>query len=360
MFRLRRKRNTFHVDGQPRRSRKKLWLISVPIALIVAVIVTAGVWYTQNIRPVDLQNGTEGSQVVSIREGTTDDEISTTLEEMGLIRSAVAYRLYVRFNGLQGQMQAGGYELSPQMSVATIAKKLTTGDVAITLLTILPAQRIDQIEEVFLEAGYTQDEITTALNPENYSGHPALADLPELSGLEGYLYPETFHVTPTTPLQEVIEQSLDLTAAVLTPQLVSDLQTAHGLDVHQAVIMASIVEREVSNPEDRTKVAQVFVKRYKQNIALGSDPTALFGALLFGIEPSVFADTPYNTRLYPGLPPGPINNVSAESLRAVAYPADTDFLFFVSGDDGNTYFSNTQAEHEALAAEHCIELCRSY
>ena len=257
-------------------------------------------------------------------------------------------------------VQAGSYSLSPQMTVQEIVDILVSGKVNTELVTILPAQRLEQIEESFLEAGYSSQEVIEALDPDNYSGHPVLVDKPPVATLEGYLYPESFQVTESTPLQAVIEQSLDQLDEAFTDEVKESLRVRHGLTLHEAIILASIVEREVSNPADRTKVAQVFLKRYKENISLGSDPTALYGALLFGIEPSVFADTPYNTRLYAGLPPGPINNVSADSLRAVAFPASTDFLFFVSGDDGNTYFSNTQAEHEALTAEHCIELCRSY
>lgn len=341
-----------------RRSRK--WLLALLIPLVVLIVAGAYgfFWYSRNIQAVDLND--TSTSTITINEGATEDFVSTELEREGLIRSAAAYRLFVRINNEQGQMQAGGYELSPSMSVAEIVSIFTDGRIAVELVTILPAQRLDQIEADFAEAGFSESEIQEALDPNTYAGHPALADKPSLASLEGYLYPESFQRTETTPLTAIVRQSLDETAKLLSPQLKADLAANHGLSPHEAIILASIVEREVSKSEDRKIVAQVFLKRYKQGISLGSDPTALFGARLFGLEPSVRADTPYNTRIYAGLPPGPINNISAESLQAVAYPADTDFLFFVSGDDGNTYFSNTQAEHEALAAKHCIELCKSY
>lgn len=348
--------------GQPVRLRsvKKwlLWLLGVPIFALVIVGGHGAYWYQKNIQPLDRLDNT--TVMITVEEGNTEDSISTLLEQKNIIRSATAYRLYVRINNVQGQMQAGGYELSPSMSVPDIVARFTEGNIALGYITILPARRLDQLEAAFLDAGYSQDEVIKALDPKQYASHPSLADKPASASLEGYLYPETFQVTPSTPLSAIIELSLDETAKVLTPQLKEDLRTRHGLTVHEAILLASIVEREVSNPEDRTKVAQVFLKRYKEGIPLGSDPTALFGAVLFGLEPSVRADTPYNTRIYAGLPPGPINNISADSLRAVAYPADTDYLFFVSGDDGKTYFSYTQSEHEALTAEHCTELCKSY
>jgi len=90
---------------------------------------------------------------------------------------------------------------------------------------------------------------------------------------------------------------------------------------------------------------------------LGSDVTAFYGAFIDGEEPSVFHDSPYNTRLYEGFPPGPISNVSEVSLQAVANPSKTDYLYFVAGDDGKTYFSRTNEEHEALTEQHCKTLC---
>jgi len=340
-----------------RRRRFRFALIGLLFLLILTVVLSVG-WYYQSIKPY--KPGEESTKIVTVDPGATEDFIGTKLEDEEIIRSAIAYRLYLRLTRNQGTLQAGDYELSPSMSVAEVVGTLSKGEIKTTLFTILPARRIDQLEAQFKEAGYSEAEIIEALDADSYKGHPALADKPDSASLEGYLYPESFQIIPSTPLKEIIKLSLDEMAEVLTPFLKADLQTNHGLTPHQAIILASVVEREVSNPEDRGKVAQVFLKRYKENIALGSDPTALFGAVLFGLEPSVFTDTPYNTRLYPGLPPGPINNVSIESLRAVADPAETDFLFFVSGDDGNTYFSNTQAEHEALAAQYCIELCRSY
>ncbi len=133
--------------------------------------------------------------------------------------------------------------------------------------------------------------------------------------------------------------------------------TKRGLTVHQGVILASITEQEVSNASDRPVVAQVFLKRMQDGMQLGSDVTAFYGAIIAGKEPTVFYDSPYNTRIHNGLPPGPISNVSASSLQAIANPAGTNYVYFVAGDDGKTYFSNTLAEHEALTKEHCKKLC---
>ena len=120
----------------------------------------------------------------------------------------------------------------------------------------------------------------------------------------------------------------------------------------------SLVQQEVGDTEVQKQVAQVFLKRLKEDIQLGSDVTFFYAAELTGEDPSPSLDNPYNTRLYKGLPPGPIGTVTRGSLNAVANPAKGDFLFFVAGDDGNTYFSKTLEEHNANVKKHCIELCK--
>jgi UPF0755 protein len=335
-------------------SFKKLMILF----FIFGIVIVSSIfyWYRASLRPVSTS---EDVVVVTVEQGMNEAQIAAVLKSKGLIRSAFAYEIHARLSGQIGKMQAGGYKLSKNLTVGQILNKFTNGEVAVDLLTFLPAQRLDQIKSALKEKGYSESAIETALDPKQYEGHPVLVDKPPLASLEGYIYPESFQITTSTPLETVIMAALDELDRALTP----DIRKAYadrGLNLHQAITLASIVEREVGNSADREIVAQVFLTRYERGIALGSDPTALYGALQYNLEPSVYADTPYNTRLYPGLPPGPINNTGVLALRAVAFPANTDYLFFVSGDDGKTYFSKTLQEHEALTAKHCIKLCQSY
>jgi UPF0755 protein len=145
-------------------------------------------------------------------------------------------------------------------------------------------------------------------------------------------------------------------------QLTPDLRTAfanEGLSTYQGIILASMVEQEANKTADRQQVAQVFLSRLKQNMTLGSDVTAFYGAILAGQAKSTKYDSPYNTLIYKGLPPTPISNVSAVSLQAAAHPASTDWLYFVAGDDGTIYFSKTYEEHQQLIDQYCHKLCGS-
>jgi UPF0755 protein len=333
--------------------RRLLIIIGLLIAITVAATIIVRQKYNDGLKPVSVSTT---SQEVTIKSGATVAQIAAILEEKRLIRSAWAFKLYVSSKEVRGALQAGTYAIEPSQSVPEIVAQLTHGRIATSLVTILPGQRLDQIRTRFEKDGFTRADIDAALDPARYKGHPALVDLPNGASLEGYLYPESFQKSASTDPKGIISQSLDAMQQRLTAERRSAF-TRQNLSAHQAVILASILEKEVSKPGDRAQVAQVFLKRLRQNMKLQSDVTAFYGAVIAGAEPSVVYDSPYNTYLHAGLPAGPISNVSESSLEAVAHPAGTDWLYFVAGDDGSTYFSKTLAEHEALTKEHCKRLC---
>src|SRR5262249_5328923 len=146
----------------------------------------------------------------------------------------------------------------------------------------------------------------------------------------------------------------------MNTQLTPDLRSAfaaEGLSTYKGVILASIIEQEVSTSGDRAQAAQVFLTRLEIGMPLGSDVTAYYGSIAAGLSPSLSYDSPYNTLIHSGLPPTPISNVNTAALQAAAHPASTDFLYFVTGDDGVTHFSHTLEEHQAATAQYCHKLC---
>jgi len=337
--------------------------LSVVLVILATLVVLAGAsaigvryWYQQQLAPL---SKTSSQIIVNIPTGASVKQIALLLEQQKVIKSARAFEWYVRNNDLRDSLQAGQYALDPSQSVGDIANVISKGKVQQNRFTILPAQRIDQIRAAFLKAGYSETAVDAALNPSNYKNHPALVAKPTNASLEGYLYPETFQTTSTTTPTEIVKQSLDEMAQALTPDLIDQFQK-QGLGIHQAVTLASIVEQEVPSGGDRRMVAQVFLNRLRAGIALGSDVTYHYAAVITGQQATPFIDSPYNTRKYAGLPPGPISNVSKSSLNAVANPSPNDYLFFVAGDDGKTYFSKTQAEHDALTRQYCKVLCSTY
>jgi len=339
------------------RADKKRWIILISVAIAVLLLVGSIVgfrkYYDQNLGPVSTS---QKAVTITIEEGSTLNEIASILHKNGLIRSERIFSQYVRSQSLQDQLQAGTYSLTPSQDVQEITTVLTRGNIVKNLFTILPGQRLDQIKSAMINDGFDATEVEASFNPDLYKDHPALVDKPAGASLEGYLYPESFQKTAETAPQTVIKQSLDEMASRLTPGLRAAF-VAQGLNVYKGIILASIVEKEVSNPQDRPIVAQVFLKRLREGIKLQSDATAPYGAVLAGEQPKLTYNSPYNTYNREGLPPTPISNVSAVSLQAVANPAGSDWLYFVSGDDGTTYFSKTLEEHEKLTEQYCKRLC---
>ncbi|MDB5185930.1 MAG: Endolytic murein transglycosylase [Candidatus Saccharibacteria bacterium] len=346
--------NSYKVAGKNRRwPRVVLFLAILFIVASLGTIFAVRKTYVENLHPV---SASQKSQLITIPEGSTVKEIGVNLEKTGVIRASWAFEWYVRNNSLRDKLQAGTYTLRPNQSTEEIANILTGGHVATDYVTILPAQRIDQIRQSLVGSGFTEQAVDKALKPVQYENHPALVDKPRGASLEGYLYPETFQKNATTLPETTIKSSLDQMQKYLTPELRAKI-VSQGLTVHQGIILASIVEQEVSDAGDKKTVAQVFLKRLKENIPLQSDPTAFYGAILAGQKPTLTFKSAYNTYDNLGLPPTPISNVSAASLQAVANPSGTSYLYFVAGDDGKTYFSNTLKEHEQLTQQHCKELC---
>lgn len=335
--------------------RRLLIVLLVGLAVVLAATITARQVYYQNLQPVDSES--QQTQEFTVELGATADEIASQLESAGLIRSAWAFKLYVSSKQARSDLQAGTYSLSPAQNVNSIVSQLTHGEVTTDLITILPGQRLAQVREGLINNGFSEAEVDQALEPGAYGDHPALVDKPKDASLEGYIYPETFQKTDSTTAQDVIRRSLDEMNKQLTPHL-RNAYAQRGLSTFEGIILASIVEREAANAEDRTQVAQVYLKRLKEGMRLEADPTAHYGAHLAGAELTVRFPSAYNTYMHEGLPPGPISNVSAGSLQAVAQPADTDWLYFVAGDDGQTHFSKTLEEHELNTERYCTELCR--
>jgi len=341
-------------------TKKRHWPRRIlALALILFAVVAAGGigvqrWYVMNLEPV---SSSTAKHYVTISSGATLNQIAGQLKDVGLIRSDQAFIWYVSVHNKRDALQAGTYSLTPNMSTPQIAQLMIEGKVATDLVTILPAQRLDQIRQAFIKSGFNASAVDAALEPSQYrSAYPALADNPSTATLEGFLYPDSFQKTASTDPKAIIEESLSEMQDHLTPDIRAGF-AARGLTVYQGVTLASIVEQEVPSQNDRNQAAQVFLKRLSIGMALGSDVTAYYGAIHDGLAPSLSYDSPYNTRLHTGLPPGPISNVSGSSLQAVAHPANTDWLYFVAGDDGVTHFAKTEDEHNDNVSKYCHKLC---
>jgi UPF0755 protein len=348
---------TYTANRQRRRLPRRVWLVVVGL-IILLIVAVAGVRhvYYDNLNPVSSDQKTV---IVTIPSGSSVKQIASILHDQRLIRSAWAFEWYAHSKELSSKLQAGTYALSPSENIPTIAQTLTKGKVATRLVTIIPGKRLDQVRADLINDGFSPTAVDNALLPSRYADLPVLAYKPgSINTLEGLLFPDSFQRNADTDPAVIVRESLIEMGKKLTP----DLQAAfakQGLSPYQGLTLASIVEQEIANPDDGPKVAQVFLKRLHSNMTLGSDVTAHYGAILAGKKPSVDYASPYNTRIHKGLPPSPIGAVSLTSLNAVAHPAPTDWLYFVAGDDGKTYFSMTLEQHNQNVQLYCHKLCHT-
>jgi len=321
--------------------------------VLIGVTIIIRQIYNQNIQPL---NHNQQTQIVTISSGLSSQQIANLLKKDNLVRSSWAFEWYLDSQNLRGDLQAGTYSLSSSQSVVQIVKVLTEGKIVSHLITVLPDKRLDQIRSDLINDGFSPSSVDQALQPAQYSFLPVLAFKPSAANLEGFLYPDSFQKDSNTTPEQIIQESLTEMGQHLTPTLQAAF-AKEGLSTYQGIILASIVQQEVNGSSDQAQAAQVFLSRLNSGMSLGSDQTAFYGAIVAGQTPSVNYDSPYNTLLHTGLPPTPISNVNAQSLNAVAYPATTSWLYFVTGDNGTTYFEQNAQQHQADVTQYCHVKC---
>jgi UPF0755 protein len=250
-------------------------------------------------------------------------------------------------SGRARALKAGEYRFTAPMHALDVIDKIARGDVYKRLLTFREGLTIDEMAQVFEEKGFGQ-----AGAFKKAAGNTRLiADLdPQAADLEGYLFPETYSLPRDTPASVVVEQMVGAFRAAMTEQVRAAAKAA-GLSVRQLVTLASLVEKETGAANERPLVAAVYRNRMKTGMGMQADPTVIYALQKAGqyrgnlTKDNLQFDSPYNTYKYPGLPPGPIAAPGRASLEAAAMPADVDYLYFVSKNDGTHVFASTLAEH---------------
>jgi UPF0755 protein len=322
-----------------------------PLLRILAIIIVIAIPVLYVVYRLELRApATAGTaKTFTIAAGENAPLIAHHLYDAGLIRNRTAFVTYINLHGLRPRLKVGLYSLAPTQSGPQIALTLADGKTLTKRLLIPEGYRISQIETAATSLGISKTAFAAALAAPHTQSF--LAGKPANVDLEGYLFPDSYEIGADTTPTSLVNAMLDNFGKRVGPEYTQAF-AAEGLTLHQGLTLASIVEREVSNPADRPVVAQVFLKRLKTNMPLGSDVTAQYASELLGVPFSVDVNSPYNTRRFPGLPPGPICNPGLGSLDAVAHPATTDYLYFLAGRDGKTYFAKTYAEHQANIAKH--------
>lgn len=341
---------------KPRRKRRWPYAIVAIVVMIIAVVIAAFLWYQSALQPAKPSD--DSRQRIEITTGLTPQQIASLLEEKQLIRSATAFDLYTRLTGTGNSLKAGLYSLSPSESTSQIVAHLQKGSTEEVRITFLPGATIADHKRVLQEAGYSSAEIDTGF-AKQYT-HELLKDKPADADLEGYIYGETYAFSVGASVETILTRTFDEFLAALKEKSLQNGIPARNLTLHQAITFASVVQREEKEPTKQQQVAGVFINRLRASMTLGSDPTYIYAAKKLGVPATPSLDSPYNTRKYPGLPPGPIASPNITALEAIVMPIESDYLFFLSGDDDKLYFARTDAEHQSNISNHCSVKCFSY
>lgn len=291
-------------------------------------------WWKQAIAPVNQTDKTP--QIFVVKRGDGVREIASRLKKQGLIRDQIAFFLLIKKLGIDQSLQAGDFRLNPSMDAKTIAQTLTRGmlDVWITILE-----------------GWRSEEIALKLASE--------LSLPESQFLkytqEGYMFPDTYLIPKEATAAAIVKILKDNFEEKFSKDLQEEA-AKRGLTKEEVVILASIVEKEASGDEDRSLIAGILLKRLKKGWPLQADATIQY---VLGYQPEertwwkknlTNADkaikSSYNTYQNPGLPPGPISNPGLASIKAVIYPVDSEFWYYLHDSEGEVHFARTIEDHE--------------
>lgn len=354
-------------DNDQKKPVAKKIIIGV-IALIAVLVVLVGAFgynYVKTaLQPLDRDSNKQVE--VKIPVGSTNKQIGAILEEKKVIKSGFVFDYYVRTNKL-ASFKAGYYELKPSMSLATIAKELQKGGASQPLssgkVLVKEGVTIDEIGDVIAQTTkFKKQDFLALVNDESFLNE-LKAKYPELLTsaleakdvryrLEGYLYPATYAVQKNETLKQLVEQMVAKTNEMLTPYYTKIKEKNYT--VQQVLTLASLVEREGVTTKDRYKIAGVFENRLEKNMKIQSDISVLYalGKHKQNVTyKDLEVDSPYNLYKNEGMGPGPFNNPSIASVKAVLDPIDKDkgYLYFIANmKTGKVYFSKTYAEHQEL------------
>lgn len=324
--------------------KKLLGFLFVLLVAACVAAVAAFLLYARAEQPFKGYMGSE--QFVDLPPGANTRTIGAKLVQAGVVRDNVTFRVALWRTGVSRQLKAGEYRFDEPVSALDVVRKIARGEVYLRPITFPEGLMIDDMAALFEAHGFG----TAASFRAAASDRSLIADLdPQARDLEGYLFPETYALTRRTSASDVVRMMVRRFHQVFAP--LRDEATAEGMSVRQVVTLASIVEKETGKPDERPLVAAVYWNRLRIGMGLQCDPTVIYALRRAGrysgnlTRDNLSWDSPYNTYLHAGLPPGPIAAPGRASLEAAVHPAAADYLYFVSRNDGSHVFARTLEEH---------------
>ena len=329
------------------------------IGILLGIVVLVGVVMSGSyLFDTYLISPDDDAQAVSItiEEGASVEAIATQLEDEGIITSKFFFKMYTRLS--DAVLQAGTFELKPGMSLRSVVQELGYAAAQEVQVTIPEGFTLEQIGEVVVEAlpeiaSSDWETIVSAQGRRTLTEDEILTGIPSDQGLEGYLFPDTYRFRADATASIVAETMVLTLKRRLAENNITiplNLIFEGGLTFHEMITLASIVEREVRDPEDMKLVAGIFYTRMKIGMALQADSTVNYvtgkGDASVSLDDSRI-DSPYNTYQNLGLPPGPISNPGMNAILAVLNPTDSNYLYFLTTEGGEVIYAETFDQHVA-------------
>lgn len=356
------------MSKKPRIVKRVCYIAAILLLLAIIAAAVAMIWYQSNISAIyDVKCTTKEceSQKFVVSQGESAQQIAEKLEQAGLIKSALAFRIYLTLQADNKNLLPGEYMFSKNMSVEQIVKSLNAGVVARTIqLTFLPGETLQATRKRFIDAGFKEDEVDAAFKKQY--DHELLKTKPASASLEGYIWGDTYEFYADESVENILVKLFDqMLKIVKEDNLVAKYQ-AKGFTLHQGITLASVIQREApASYEEKRHIAQVFETRLQKGIVLGSDAIIAYAADQINPYRSkndmsylTTIGCPWNSRKCQGLPPTPISTPNRDSLKAVADPTATTDLYFLTGDDGKMYYAQTEAGHNANIKNYCKKMCQ--
>lgn len=323
---------------------------AVTVLALLTLIVLAGVagFFLVSRLVSTPYKGFSGAEVfVDIPKGTSIPQIGRILHRAGVVSHPRLFAWFVRFSYPTSSMKAGEYRFDRASSMRDIASKLAKGEVYVIKVTVPEGFSRTEIVDLLVSSGIGTSEGLLSGTKDT----SAIADLDHrATDLEGYLFPDTYFFSRRVSEKEVVQRMVSQFLKIWTPEREEKARKLN-MTPREVITLASIIEKETALPTERHLVSAVFHNRLKKNIALGSDPTVIYSVKLVkeydGVihQSDLKLDSPYNTYLYYGLPPGPIASPGLASIDAALDPAKVDYLYFVSRNDGSHLFTENYQDH---------------
>jgi len=287
----------------------------------------------------------------TVSEGESSEDVSKRLKKEGLIKSSFLFDSYVWKNGYDDRIQIGSYDLPENLTIREVVSRLTRQNVRQERkITIIEGWAIQDIIKYFEKEGIANvSEFENQVTKRHmwWAEYDFIRAMPNNVDLEGYLFPDTYHIFDDATEEEITRKMLNNFSIKLTDELREEIRS-QGKTMHEIITLASIIEKEVMHDEDKKIVAGIFYNRLDIGMGLQADSTVNY-ITGKGLTRSSIADTqidnPYNTYRYRGLPPGPISNPGMSSILAAIYPTNTDYYYFLTTPEGDAIYSRTFEEH---------------